>query len=151
MKEGMTLESGLSASMKELKPGMDSEQALERGHEVILLVDDETDIIDVTREILAILGYHVLVARSGAEAIAFYQSSKEKVDLVILDLIMPGMGGGETFDRLKSINPEVKVIVASGANLSGQAKLIIARGCNGFIQKPFKMQELSKKIRKILD
>ena len=71
--------------------------------------------------------------------------------LVILDMIMPDMGGGETYDKLKEINPDIKVLLSSGYSINGQANEILNRGCNGFIQKPFNMVDLSQKIRKILD
>jgi DNA-binding NtrC family response regulator len=65
-------------------------------------------------------------------------------------MIMPGVSGGETFDRIKAINPEVKVLLSSGYSINGQATEILKRGCNGFIQKPFRMTELSHKIREAL-
>jgi len=66
-------------------------------------------------------------------------------------MVMPEMGGGETYDRLKELNPDIKVLLASGYSIDGQAKEILGRGCNGFIQKPFNMEKLSRKIREILD
>jgi len=74
-----------------------------------------------------------------------------EIDLVILDMIMPGMGGGETFDFLKSMNHDVKVILSSGYSINGKAKEIMDRGCRAFIQKPFQINDLSDKIRKVLD
>jgi DNA-binding NtrC family response regulator len=71
--------------------------------------------------------------------------------MVILDLIMPDIGGGDTYDRLKEINPEIKVLLSSGYSIDGQASEILERGCSGFIQKPFNMKKLSQKIREILD
>ncbi len=124
---------------------------LGRGNEAILLVDDEEMILDVGREFLRKLGYRVLVARNGEEAIRTYKKNKHEIDIVILDMIMPGMAGGEVYDRLKALDPEVKVILSSGYSLNGQAGEILARGCNGFIQKPFKIRELSIKVRDILE
>ncbi len=66
-------------------------------------------------------------------------------------MIMPDMGGGETYDRMKEINPDIKVLLSSGYGIDGQATEIVERGCDGFIQKPFDMKQLSKKIRQILD
>ncbi|MBW2169089.1 MAG: response regulator [Deltaproteobacteria bacterium] len=71
--------------------------------------------------------------------------------MVILDMIMPDMGGGETYDRLKEINPDIKVLLSSGYSINGQANEILERGCDGFIQKPFNMKDLSRKLREILD
>jgi len=151
MDEKTTSDVYLTALAQELRQNPDFDEVRVDGHRTILVVDDEDVVSEVTQEILETLGYRVLVACSGPEAIALYQSSKDKVDLVILDLLMPGMSGVETFDRLKSVDPQVKVILSTGDNLIGQPKHIMERGCNGFIQKPFKMQELSQKIRKVLD
>jgi CheY-like chemotaxis protein len=108
-------------------------------------------IIEVGEEILQALGYKVLPAVSGKEALEIYKNKKDSIDMVILDMIMPGMGGGETYDNLKQINPDIKVLLSSGYSISGQAAEILERGCDGFIQKPFKLRQLSVKIREILD
>ena len=71
--------------------------------------------------------------------------------MVIVDLIMPAMDGGETFNSLRKINPDIKVLLSSGYGINGQAAEVLKRGCNGFIQKPFNIKELSKKIREILE
>jgi CheY-like chemotaxis protein len=97
------------------------------------------------------MGYKVFTANSGKEAIEIYEKKKEGIDIVILDMIMPNMGGGETFDLLKKINPGIKVLLSSGYSLDGQAAEILKRGCSGFIQKPFQMKALSQKIRLILE
>ena len=73
------------------------------------------------------------------------------IDIVILDMIMPGIGGGETYDRVKEINPDIKVLLSSGYSIDGQATEILERGCNGFIQKPFDIKQLAKRMREILD
>jgi CheY-like chemotaxis protein len=121
------------------------------GRETVLLVDDEELIADVGRQMLESLGYAALVAVNGLDAISLYQSRQADVALVVLDMVMPDMGGGETFDRLKAINPEVKVLLSSGYSLNGQAAKIMDRGCQGFIQKPYNLNELSRRIREILD
>jgi CheY-like chemotaxis protein len=97
------------------------------------------------------LGYTVETAASGTEALEIYRFRWTAIDLVILDMVMPGIGGGETFDRLREWDPEVKVLLASGYSLEGQAEQIMARGCNGFIQKPFDISALSAKLRSLLD
>jgi PAS domain S-box-containing protein len=121
------------------------------GHETILLVDDEDITMDVGQELLEELGYKVLAARNGRDALAIYRQNRERIDMVILDMVMPGMGGGATYDELKKINSEVKVLLASGYSISGEASKILERGCNAFIQKPFNMKQLSEKIRRVLD
>ncbi|MFZ1983761.1 MAG: response regulator [Desulfatitalea sp.] len=121
------------------------------GKETVLFVDDEEGIVEIGRLILEKMGYKVIEAHGGREAIAIFRKKKEKIDIVILDMIMPGMGGGETFGELKEIDPHIKVLLSSGYSINGQAQGIMDRGCDGFIQKPFNMQDLSIKVRKVLD
>jgi len=85
------------------------------------------------------------------EAVELYKKSQATIDIVILDMIMPKMGGEETYDKLKEINPKVKVLLSSGYSIDGKAKEILEKGCDGFIQKPFTVEELSQKIREVLD
>lgn len=129
------------------------------GEGVILLVDDEEMITTVGRQMLRKLGYSVVVAGSGEEAIEIMNHAHGNPptgdrppvpDLVILDMIMPGMGGGETCDRLKQIHPDVKILLSSGYSINGQAQEILDRCCDGFIQKPFDIKTLSQKIRELL-
>ena len=122
-----------------------------KGSETVLLVDDGDMIIDVSREILNALGYKVLSARSGKEAVEIYESNKDSVDLIILDMVMPGMGGGETYDKLKEINPDIKVLLSSGYSIDGQITGVLERGCKAFIQKPFSIKDFSRKIREVLE
>ena len=121
------------------------------GIETILLVDDDEVIIEVGQAMLKSLGYTVLTAGSGEQAVAIYRERCDQIVLVVLDMIMPDMSGSRTFDELKRINPEVNVLLASGYSIEGQASEIMARGCSGFIQKPFNLQRLSKKVRSIID
>jgi PAS domain S-box-containing protein len=116
----------------------------------ILLVEDEGIVADIGRQMLERLGYQVLLAQSGAEALALFDRHQSEIDLVILDLIMPGMGGGVVFDRLRSLSPETPVLLSSGYSLNGQALDILKRGCRGFIQKPFNIEQIQQKIEEIL-
>jgi len=136
--------------MAQRAEGMEQEE-MNPGKETILLVDDEEMILDVGQALLKALGYKVLIAGSGKEALEIYKKNKEKIDLVILDMIMPVTGGGETYDRMKEINPDIKVLLSSGYSIDGQATEILKRGCDGFIQKPFTMKELSQSIREVLE
>lgn len=122
---------------------------IQKGKETILLVDDEDTILSVGIEMLRWLGYKVYSAQSGNEALFLLQENREKIDLVILDLIMPGMSGRKTFNSIKQICPEQKVLLSSGYSISGEARQMLNLGCNGFIQKPFDLQALSSKIREI--
>jgi len=125
-------------------------QDILKGQETILVVDDEKVIIDVTQGMLEQLGYQVLIASSGQEAIEIYGKNQDRIDLLIMDMIMPGMDGGKAYDRIKAINPDVKVILSSGYSLNGMAKDIMARGIKAFIQKPFRMEDLSRIIREVI-
>jgi two-component system cell cycle sensor histidine kinase/response regulator CckA len=122
-----------------------------RGSETVLLIDDEELILEVGKAMLEELGYNVIVAPDGGQAIELVQQKGAEIELVILDLIMPGLEGGKVFDSIREIQPALPVILSSGYSLEGQANDIMQRGCNGFIQKPFNLSELSQKIRKVLD
>ena len=123
---------------------------LHRAKETVLLIDDDDMITDVSAMILKKSGYDFVSAKSGKEAIEVYKENHSRIDMVILDMILPDMGGGDTYDRLKEINPRVKVLLASGYDIDYQGSDIMERGCDGFIQKPFNMNELLEKIRGIL-
>jgi two-component system cell cycle sensor histidine kinase/response regulator CckA len=148
---GATFNIYLRASDKEVERDKDQSRDVSGGTETVLLVDDEDMIMDVGNEMLAALGYHVMVAQNGKQAVELFKENQDKIDMVILDLIMPDMGGGEVFDRLKEINPKVRVLLSSGYSMEGQAQEIMTRGCDGFIQKPFNMEQLSDKLREILE
>jgi CheY-like chemotaxis protein len=122
-----------------------------KGNETVLLVDDEDVIIDVTDQMLANLGYRVLTARNGQEALQVYANSESRIDIVVLDLIMPGVSGSQTYDRLKRLDPAARVLFCSGYSIDVQAAAIFERGVDGFIQKPFGAVELTRKIREILE
>ncbi len=126
-----------------------SEKVL-KGKESILFIDDEDRILDTGKEMLEALGYKVMVAGSGEKAIEIFKERHDDIDMVILDMIMPGMGGGEVYDRIKAVSPNVKVLLSSGYSIEGEAGKILKRGCNGFIQKPFNINELSRKIKEVL-
>ena len=121
------------------------------GNETLLLVDDEEMILNVGAQMLERLGYTVLTARTGQDALDIYRREPDTIAMVILDMIMPIMSGRDLFERLKQINPELKTLLSSGYSIDGQAAEILKRGCNGFIQKPFSLDALSQKVRSILD
>lgn len=147
---GTTFSIYLPASEKNITEEETEAEKFVRGAETILLVDDEKMVLDVNQEMLTSIGYKVYAVDNCQEAIAVYTEKRNEIDLVVLDMIMPGLSGAETFDRLRQINPDVKVLLSSGYSLNGEAQSIMSRGCNGFIQKPFHLEQLSKKIREIL-
>jgi len=107
-------------------------------------------ILEVGAEMIKAVGYDVITAAKGSQAIEIYREQMAEIDVVLLDMIMPTMSGGELFDQLKRIDSNVRVILSSGYSLDGEASEIISRGCNGFIQKPFNIKELSEKLHQVL-
>jgi CheY-like chemotaxis protein len=148
--QGTTFSIYLPASRRKIHKSLEPSTQPVNGAGTILLVDDEEMVLEVGVKILENLGYKVLEAKGGREAVEVYNENKNKVDIVILDMIMPEMGGGEAYDRMKEINSNVKVLLSSGYSIDGQASEILSRGCDGFIQKPFSVKELSGRIREIL-
>lgn len=140
----------LPASGKKISETDDTATQIIEGSGNILFVDDEEMVLETGVKMLKKLGYTVFESKSGTAAVEVYKENKDKVDMVILDMIMPQMSGGEVYDKIKAINPNVKVLLSSGYSLEGQATEILKRGCNGFIQKPFRLKELSGKIKEIL-
>ena len=147
---GTTFNIYLPATEKKVERTVKAAEQIIEGTGTILLVDDEAMVLDVGVMLLERLGYTVLQAKGGREAVGVYKQNQDKIDIVILDMIMPDMGGGETYDKMKVINPNVKILLSSGYSIDGQAKEILARGCDGFIQKPFTMKDLTQSIREIL-
>jgi PAS domain S-box-containing protein len=148
---GTTFKIYLPASDKQVIAEKFKIEEARGGSETILLVDDEEMVADIGKDLLEKLGYTVLVAAGGAEAIKLFQRHREQIELVILDMIMPDMSGGETFSRMRAIKPNAKILLSSGYSLDSRASAIMKQGCNGFIQKPFNLKKISHKIREILD
>ncbi|HDH98191.1 MAG TPA: PAS domain-containing sensor histidine kinase, partial [Deltaproteobacteria bacterium] len=148
---GTTFEIFLLASEKQVIIEEKPAAEILMGTQTILLVDDEDMILDVGEEMLRKLGYTVMLAKSGNEAVKAYKKHKDEIDLIILDMIMPDISGSEAYDIMKEINPKIKVLLSSGYSVNGEAKEILERGCDGFIQKPFNLTTLSRKIGEILD
>ena len=150
--KGATLFIYLPSSRKTFQKDTDFKaEALLYGTETILVADDENYILESVKNMLEDLGYSVVTASDGMEAVEFYERHVNEIDLVILDMIMPKMGGVETFDTIRAKNPNLKAIFCSGYNLNSFAQEFLERGSAGFIQKPFKMTRLSQMVRDILD
>lgn len=121
------------------------------GSETILFVDDEEEILSVGRKMLESLGYTVQTARNGRDAIECYREHPKTIDAVVLDLVMPDLGGRDVFEQLKRIDPSVKVLLSSGYGTTQQVRELLSMGCNGFIQKPYDTIRMSQVIRRIID
>ncbi len=141
----------LPASEKTILASAGLKDRFVAGSETVLLVDDEEAIREVGQELLEALGYRVLLSGDGKDALDVYKKNRDRIDIVLLDIVMPHMGGGEVYEKIKGINPDVKVLLLSGYSIDGEAADIMKRGCNGFIQKPFTMKELSGRIRQVLE
>ena len=122
----------------------------EKGSGTILVVDDEEYILNADKAMLNELGYEVLLANGGKEALRIFDENKDRINLLILDLIMPDLSGEIVYDRIKALRPDVRVILSSGYSIEGQAESILKRGCDGFIQKPYNLNQLAQKIKQIL-
>lgn len=150
--EGATFEIFLPISDKtEETTDTVTESKVLGGCETILLVDDEETLRNLGREILIQNGYIVLLASNGIEAIQLYKKQEGNINLVILDMIMPKMDGPETYKRLKEMNPSLKILITSGYSHDSQNYKEFLNGIEGFIQKPYKIDTLTKEVREILD
>jgi two-component system cell cycle sensor histidine kinase/response regulator CckA len=147
---GTTFTIFLPAGENGLESRVEPDATLIKGSGTLLIVDDEELVLDVGVNMLEKLGYTVLEAHNGTEAVDIFKAHHHKIKLVILDIIMPDMGGGAVYEKIKSINPDVKVLLSSGYSVDGQAIELLERGCEGFMQKPFTLEELSGKITQIL-
>jgi two-component system, cell cycle sensor histidine kinase and response regulator CckA len=121
------------------------------GTETVLLVDDEEFVRDLGKRILSKAGYKVLTAADGLDACILFKEKREEISLVILDLIMPGKGGRECLKELLEIDPQARVLIASGYSPDTSARGSIESGAKGFVDKPFRMKELLRQVRKVLD
>ena len=140
--------------LKETTDNLDipaEDEKLILGHESVLLVDDEERILTVGREICKALGYSVITASSGMEAVKLYQERQHDINLVILDMIMPEMNGLETFLELKKYNPDIKVLLSTGYSIDEKAQEMLRQGCKGYILKPYSVIDFSHKIREVLE
>lgn len=148
--KGSTFSIYIPASSQTPLEEITEDDEITKGEGTVLLVDDEEMIRNVAEDMISALGYKVLPAGGGHDAVKIFQEHRHEIVLIILDLIMPKMSGSETFDRLREIDPGAKILLSSGYSINGEASVVIKRGCNGFIQKPFSINELSKKINAVL-
>ena len=132
-------------------PGIQSEDE-KKGlwMESVLLVDDEKKVQMAGNKMCKALGYSVVTAESDKKALSIYKKKKERISLVLLDMIMPGMNGLETFLELKKLNPDVKVLLSTGYSIDEKAQEMLRQGCKGFLLKPYSVVELSHKLKEIL-
>ncbi len=147
---GTTFSIYLPSTKRSKQNKQDTSSKIIEGKGTIMIVDDEEIVLEVGAKMLERLGYSVIPVTSGKEAIELFQASPNAIDMVILDMVMPDMNGDKVFERLRSLNPNIKILLSSGYTSDGKASELLSRGCNGFIQKPFTIKELSEKTSKIL-
>jgi len=126
-------------------------EAFPKGVGTILVVDDEAGIRDMANELLSSLGYATLLAEDGEAACRIFRERGGEIDLVLLDIIMPKMGGKETFEALRALSPSLPILLSSGYTVEGMAQEILDKGADGFLQKPYSLSELARAVRGILD
>jgi two-component system, cell cycle sensor histidine kinase and response regulator CckA len=126
-------------------------ETLHGRNELIFVIDDEKDIRSFISEVLQSHGYRVMLAANGDEAVSMYKKHSQGIGLVILDMVMPGMGGEEVFVKMKEINPHILALLSTGYSQDGRVSKIISKGVKGFIQKPYDFNQLLAKLRQILD
>jgi two-component system, cell cycle sensor histidine kinase and response regulator CckA len=152
VEHGTTFNIYLPAIESQAEPEVDKTQVMPAfGTETILLVDDEEFVRDLGARILSKAGYNVLTATNGREALNLFEKEGTQISLVILDLIMPEMGGKECLKGLRKIDPQQKVLIASGLSADPSTKEFVEMGARGFVSKPFKFKELLQQVRKALD
>jgi CheY-like chemotaxis protein len=122
-----------------------------RGTETVLVVDDEASVREVMERILRMGGYTTILAENGVRAIELYRERGEEIDLIILDMIMPHMGGREAFERLREFDPGVRILLSSGYSRNGGAAELLDSGARGFLQKPYDLDDVLRKVRQALD
>jgi CheY-like chemotaxis protein len=129
----------------------DVEDSILKGKETILIVDDEEMLLETGEAILTRYGYKTYIAKSGEEAIRIFAQEKGTIDLVFLDLIMPGMGGQKCLDALLKIDSSIPVVITSGYTAGVDARNILDKGASGFLNKPYQLQTLVETVRRTLD
>ena len=118
--------------------------------ETILLVDDEPQLLEAGKDLLSFYGYNVLTVESGEKALTVIERKSNSISVVILDLMMPGMGGEKCLAEIKKIAPAMKVIVASGYAENIKKREIIKNGAAAFVQKPYRFEDLNRTIREVI-
>jgi PAS domain S-box-containing protein len=128
-----------------------TEASLTRGTETILLVDDEEFVRDLGTQILTRFGYTVVTSADGESALEIFLQKKGQIDLVILDVLMPGMGGRQCMQELLRIDPQARVLIATGYSPDSSTKKALEAGASGYISKPFDLRQILREVRKALD
>jgi DNA-binding NtrC family response regulator len=117
---------------------------------MVMVVDDEQILRQIAREILEEIGFNVILAEDGEEAVSIYRKEYERIRVVLLDMLMPKLSGNEVYSKMKKINPDVKVILTSGFRKDKRVEQALNAGADGFIKKPYNFKRLSEMIFQVL-
>ena len=123
---------------------------MKREKRTALIVDDEKIMLDIESFMLAKIGFNALKASNSVEACRLYEDKREHIDIVVLDMRMPDENGTDTYKRLKTMNPDIRVLISSGLEKDRDVDEILNDGQNGFIKKPFKFDEFTSNVNTIL-
>jgi CheY-like chemotaxis protein len=148
--QGATFTIYLPASGKPIEGTLAEPKLAASGQGTILIIDDEQLVLEVVTKMLGLLGYTVYAAADGSTALEIFKAHQAQIDLVILDMIMPEISGSLVYDRLREIKPVVTVMLSSGYSMDSRAREMLDRGCDGFIQKPYTIEQLAEKIKQIM-
>jgi len=124
---------------------------LPTGEGTILIIEDEEVLVELFRKILEMLGYRVLEAKTGEDAVELANTFDGRIDLALLDIKLPDMDGGSVYPLIMEARPDLKVIVCSGYSIDGPAQKILDAGAEGFIQKPFLIAPFAEKLKEVLE
>ena len=149
--KGTIVEIYLPVSAVEIEKPKKDKVEVTKGSGTILMIEDEDVVIEVTQTMLEILGYRVMVAKTGNDAIHIAETFDGQIDLALLDIKLPDMDGGKVYPLIMEARPGLKVIVFSGFAIEGPARNILDAGAQGFIQKPFSIGTLADKVKEVLE
>jgi len=151
--KGTTANVFLPALKGSVAPACDdvSQQLSVAGNETILIVDDEKELLDITGKLLSMNGYSTLYADSGEKALEIFSANRDNIAAIVLDIMMPGMDGAETCEKLMEMDPDVKIVFSSGYSVDGLAGRLMNNPARRFVQKPFETYSLCRAVRELID
>ena len=149
--QGTTFQISLPAVNKNITQSTANQTSVLSGTETILVVDDEETLRHLAKDLLESYGYKILMAADGPEALDIYQSKYKEISLLLLDMVMPKMGGREVYQKALEINPKAKVVFASGYCPPEEMEIVLEKSVAGFVQKPYQIEDLTSELRRVLD
>ncbi|MBL8194597.1 MAG: PAS domain S-box protein [Blastocatellia bacterium] len=149
--QGTTFQISLPAVNKNITHSTNNQTSILSGTETILVVDDEETLRHLAKDLLESYGYKILMAADGPEALDIYQSKYKEISLLLLDMVMPKMGGREVYQKALEINPKARVVFASGYCPPEEMELVWEKSVMGFVQKPYQIEDLTSELRRVLD